>query len=143
MASYAYTESRIIDDFGAGVDANGNPIVTPGNTGNRLYGVPRHGGSLWLAYRPSWGPARGLKLGVGVVARSERQGDNANDYQLPGFARWKALAAYGWRAGDTQLNLQLNVDNVFNTRYFESLSGTSSVMPGWPRRWLVSLRVEL
>jgi iron complex outermembrane receptor protein len=143
MASYAYTESRIINDFGASVDAYGNPVPTPGNTGNRLYGVPRHGGSLWLAYRPDWSPARGLKLGVGVIARSERPGDNANDYQLPGFARWKALVAYGWRAGDTQLNVQLNVDNVFNTRYFESLSGTSSVMPGWPRRWLVSLRVEL
>jgi iron complex outermembrane receptor protein len=143
IASYAYIDSRIIDDVGASFDDNGNLIPTPGNTGNRLYGVPRHGGSVWLAYRPYWVPHRGLKLGAGVVARTQREGDNANDYQLPGFARWKALAAYGWRAAGAQLSLQLNVDNVFNTRYFESLSGTSSVVPGCPRRWMVSVRAEL
>jgi iron complex outermembrane recepter protein len=127
---------------GAVVDANGNLIPTPGNTGNRLYGVPRHGGSLWLTYRDSLGESRGLMLGAGVVARTARAGDNANDYQLPGFARWKVVAAYGWRFGGTQLALQLNVDNVFNVRHFESVSGTSAVMPGYPRRWLASLRAE-
>jgi outer membrane receptor protein involved in Fe transport len=28
---------------------------------------------------------------------------------------------------DTRVSVQLNVDNVFNTRYFESLSGTHTV----------------
>jgi iron complex outermembrane receptor protein len=142
-ASYAYMDSKILADADLGFDPNGNPIATDGNTGKRFYGVPRHGGSLWLAYRPLWRPAPGLKLGIGLVARTVREGDNANDYQLPGFTRWRALAAYSWGGAGNRFNLQLNVDNLFNTRYFESLGGTSLVMPGCPRRWLVSFRAEL
>jgi iron complex outermembrane receptor protein len=143
MASYAYVDSRIVDDAGARASSDGDPGPRPGTTGNRLYGVAQHGGSLWLAYGLSRGSLGGLKLGIGVVARAERAGDNANDYKLPAFAKWRMLAAYGWRAAGTRFNLQLNVDNVFNARYFESISGNYSVMPGYPRRWLVSVRAEL
>ena len=41
-----------------------------------------------------------------------------------------------------EVSAQLNVDNLFNRSYVESLSGTRTVMPGYPRRWLASLRVE-
>jgi iron complex outermembrane receptor protein len=85
---------------------------------------------------------RRLDLGFGVVVRSEREGDSANDYQLPTFARCGALAAYSWRAAATDFRVQLNVDNLFNARYFESLSGTRTVMPGAPRRWLATVRAE-
>jgi iron complex outermembrane recepter protein len=85
---------------------------------------------------------RGLKLGVGVIARGAREGDNANDYVLPGFMKWNTFASYGWRLQGIQLSAQLNVDNVLNRSYFESVSGTRTVMPGYPRRWLASLRVE-
>jgi iron complex outermembrane receptor protein len=53
-----------------------------------------------------------------------------------------AMVAYGWRAAGTRMSIQLNVDNLFDKRYFESLSGTHTVMPGSPRRWLGTLRVE-
>lgn len=142
-ASYAYMDSKILADVSADFDPNGNLLPTNGNTGNRFYGVPRHGGSLWLAYRPLWRSAPGLKLGLGLVARTEREGDNANDYQLPGFTRWRALAAYGWSGAKDHFNIQLNVENLFNTRFFESVGGTSLVMPGCPRRWLVSFRADL
>jgi iron complex outermembrane recepter protein len=85
---------------------------------------------------------RRLKLGAGAVLRGERAGDNLNDYRLPGFAKVNALTAYGWRAAGTDFNVQPNVDNVFNKRYFESLSGTRLVMPGPTRSWVATLRVE-
>jgi iron complex outermembrane receptor protein len=141
-ASYAYTASRILEDAGTSLDVNGNPIADSGNTGRQLYGVPRHGGSLWLTYRPVWYPLRGLKLGMGVVARTQRQGDNANDYHLPAFSRWRALAAYNWQCADARITAQLNVDNLFNAHSFESVSGTASVVPAAPRRWLATMRVE-
>ncbi len=137
LASYAFLDTRILDDVGD-IDGNGN-VVSPGNTGNRLFGVPRHGGSLWATYRPS-GSLRGLVLGMGVVGRTWREGDNANDYALPGFDNWRLLAGYGWSWAGGRLMLQLNVDNVFNTRYYESINGTYTVMPGAPRRWLASVR---
>jgi iron complex outermembrane receptor protein len=142
IASYAFLDSRIVDDANTFLDATGNPVAIPGNTGKRFFGIPRHGGSLWVSYRPA-GALRRLKLGVGVIARTWREGDNANDYRLPGFSRWSLLAAYDLPVADGRLSLQLNVDNLFNTRYFESLNGTHNVMPGAPRRWLLSARMEL
>jgi outer membrane receptor protein involved in Fe transport len=36
----------------------------------------------------------------------------------------------------------LNVDNLLNARYFESLSGTRTVMPAEPRKWVATLRAS-
>ena len=95
---------------------------------------------LLSVHRPRSG---GVKLGIGVIARGPREGDNINDYQLPGFTKWNTLAAYTSRAWGTQFSVQANVDNVFNTRYFESISGTRTVMPGAPRRWLAMLKADI
>jgi iron complex outermembrane receptor protein len=144
LANFAYIDSRI--SFG---DAAGVSVSTPsgsseviGRTGNRFFGVPRNGGSAWCSYQFSSGLARGFKSGAGVIARGARAGDNANDYVLPGFARWNAFAAYEWPAWNTRLSVQLNVDNIFNTRGFESINGTHTVMPAYPRRWTASLRAQ-
>lgn len=106
------------------------------------YGVARNGGSVWGTYRFAPDSFGALKVGAGAVIRGTREGDNINDYQLPGFVKVNAMAAYGWRAAGTRMSVQLNVDNLFDKRYFESLGGTRTVMPGSPRRWIASLRVE-
>jgi iron complex outermembrane receptor protein len=142
LASYAFIDSRIDNDsFWYGPLPKGYELI--GSTGNRLAGVPRHGGSLWTTYRVTRGMLHGLKLGFGAVARSAREGDNANDYQLPAFVKCSAVAAYGWRAAGANFTLQLNVDNMFDKRYFESLSGTHTVVPGTPRSWLATVNVAL
>ena len=138
LASYAYIDSRISNGV-SGSTGDGEELV--GTTGNRLFGVPRNGGSIWASYRFS-GALRGLKAGAGGIVRGAREGDNANDYALPGFTKWNAFASYSFLMGGLQMSAQLNVDNLFNKSYFESLSGTRTVMPGYPRRWLASLRVE-
>jgi iron complex outermembrane receptor protein len=141
-ASAAYQDTRIVRAIGTGVDINGNTVVTPGNTGHRLYGVPRFAASFWGAYQPPAGTLHGLRLAAGAVARAERMGDNANDYRLPGYAKWCAMGAYQWRTRAGAVTLQLNVDNAFGSRYYESLYGSYEVVPGPPRSWLASLRVE-
>jgi iron complex outermembrane recepter protein len=149
LASGAYIDSRIIGaansgyaSLGANCTTTATGLEVVGAAGNRLFGVPRFGGSLWMTYHVTGGNLGGLKLGLGAVARGEREGDNANDYQLPGFVRWNTPAAYSWRIAGTRLSVQVNVDNLFNARYFESVSGTYTVMPGSPRSWLGSLRAE-
>ena len=139
-ANYAYIDSRIDFDYSVSTPFAGSELM--GSTGDRFFGVPRNGGSAWLSYRFTDRIAHGLKLGAGVIARGAREGDNTNDYQLPGFTRWNTFAAYEWPIGKTQVSLQLNVDNVFNTHYFESINGTHTVMPGYPRRWTGSFRVQ-
>jgi iron complex outermembrane receptor protein len=143
LANYAYTESRISNISPSASGATITQSEEIGYTGDRLFGVPRNGGSVWGSYRFSGSALEGLKLGLGIIARGAREGDNINDYQLPGFTRWNTLAAYSWRAWGTQFSVQANVDNVFNTRYFESISGTRTVMPGAPRRWLGMLKADL
>lgn len=140
--SYAYTDSRIIrGGTGDGIlpaDTNSSSSTT----GNRLYGVARHGGSLWVIYRlpaPDWS---GLRVGAGVIARTARNGDNANDYQLPGYATWNLLASYRWQISGVHFDAQLNIDNVFGSRSFESVSGSHEVIPNMPRRWLLGLHAE-
>jgi len=142
LANYAYIHSRIENYLGrwpVGPPKNAELI---GDAGDRMAGVPEHGGSLWASYHVDGGALRGLKLGFGAVARGNREGDNLNDYQLPAFVKFSTLAAYGWRAVDTNLEVQLNVDNLFGKRYFESLSGTRTVMPGMPRRFIATVRAS-
>ena len=143
LANYAFTRSKI-DNYTPGpyILYETAPSELIGYTGNRLFGVPRNGGSAWGSYQFADPTLRGLKLGAGVIARGAREGDNLNDYQLPGFTRWNTFAAYNWRAWGTHMSVQLNVDNVFNKRYFESVNGTYTVMPGAPRQWLGSYRVQ-
>ena len=94
-ASYAYDEARIRNgsapnDFtGAAMNLNGNV----------LQDVPRHSGSLWLKYDAS-GELKGLTLGGGVVAVGERQGDNQNDFQLPGLCAHRRAHRLSAEAGD-------------------------------------------
>jgi iron complex outermembrane recepter protein len=142
LANYAFTSSRIentLGQWGGGPPKNAELV---GDLGDRLYGVPRHSGSLWASYHVAGGASNGLKLGFGAVARSTREGDNLNDYELPAFVKFSALAAYGWRATDTNFEVQLNVDNLLDKRYFESLSGTRTVMPGTPRRFIATVRAS-
>ena len=143
-ATYAYISSSIVNNnyYPAALHSHINGYELAGLSGNRLFGVARHGGSVWGTYRVADGALGGLKFGAGAVVRGVREGDNINDYQLPGFAKVNAMVAYGWRAAGTRMSIQLNVDNLFDKRYFESLSGTHTVMPGNPRRWLGTLRVE-
>jgi iron complex outermembrane receptor protein len=144
LGSAAYIDSRVLDENNAGGILSSYPVNSAGpevfgTINNRVPGVARFGGSFWATYNTAPEPLRGLKLGLGAIARGAREGDNGNDYSLPGFVRWNALAAYRWSAGRTRLTLQLNVDNLFNKRYFESVSGTYIVMPEAPRRWLLSV----
>lgn len=142
LASYAYLDSRIDNDPGFFPQGRPKDYELAGATGDRLAGVPLHGGSLWATYH-LWGSgSQGLRLGAGAVVRGTRPGDNINDYWLPGFARIDALAAFGWRAAGTNFSVQLNLDNLLNKRYYESLSGTRTVLPGPSRSWIATVGVE-
>jgi iron complex outermembrane recepter protein len=142
LASYAFTQSTIYNYVGQWVPAPPKNAELVGDHLDHMYGVPRHGGSIWASYHVDGGTLQGLKIGLGAVVRGDRAGDNINDFQLPAFVKVDALAAYDWRAGDTNFEVQFNVDNLLDKRYFESLSGTRTVMPGMPRRLTATVRAS-
>jgi len=83
-----------------------------------------------------------MKFGLGAIIRGDREGDNANDYSLPPFAKVGTLASYSWRTVGTDFDVQLNVDNLFNARYFRVAQRNAHVMPGAPRRWIATVRAS-
>jgi len=100
IASYAYTDTRVLSD--------------PNYEGERLANVARNAGSLWARYQfaPQWA------AGGGVFAQGQREGDVGNTFQLPGYARVDAMLAYRFLVHAARASLQLNVDNVFDRKYY-------------------------
>ncbi|MED5596591.1 TonB-dependent siderophore receptor [Janthinobacterium sp. P210006] len=88
--------------------------------------VPRHSLSLWNRYdfSPAWGAA------LGIIARSAVYASVSNTVALPGFARADG-ALYFKPQGTFQL--QLNVENLFNRKYFASAHSNDNIAPGSPR----------
>jgi iron complex outermembrane recepter protein len=143
IGSYSYIDSLITKDTGRVFDSSGALVSVDGNQGNRLHNVPRHSGSLWTTYEFRAGDWRGLKFGGGVVARGLRQGDNANAFQLPGYATIGLMAGYDVELGDTTVKFQFNVDNLADTRYYAASAGGAAVaFVGAPRSFKGSVRVE-
>jgi iron complex outermembrane receptor protein len=75
-----------------------------GNEGHRLADVPEHSGRFWLRHMfPESSVLNGWTGGAGVYVASDRAGDNANTFVLPGFARMDAFAAYRFSLGKSRL----------------------------------------
>lgn len=134
IASYALTDARITKS-------------NDGHEGRRFPNVAEHTGSLWLRYEFLHSPLRGLRLGAGVFVASNKEGDNENSFELPGYVRADAFAAYSWQVGDFRLTAQFNINNLFDKKYFKNtdiLDGVprANILPGEPFTVLGSLRVE-
>lgn len=113
-----------------------------GNTGKRLVLDPRHFGSLWNTYEFQTGDLQGLKLGAGVTAVGQRQGDTANTYQLPGYATLNLMASYSMSINSAKLTAQINADNLLDKQYFAASNDGNQIFFGAPRTFMGSIRVE-
>lgn len=125
---YAYLDGRITKSTAtvSGVAVQGHrPSLTP-----------VHSGSLWLTHRLG----NGFGLGGGVVRVGDRYASPSNLVTLPAYTRADLAAFYESRAFD----LRLAVNNVGNTRYFESAHGGADNYntPGAPRNVEASLRLK-
>lgn len=130
VATYAYTDARVTED---------NPRAAGGLLGNRLLNVPEHQASLWGTYQFT----EQFKAGLGGVAVDTRAGDAANTYELPGYVRLDAMAAYAQPFGKSLLTAQININNVLDKDYY---SGSTTWLPtanvGAPISVLGSLKLE-
>jgi len=127
VLAYAYTDARTTKD------------ADPELVGKRFPNVPFHSGSLWATWAPPGGALRGLRMGGGVVARTEEF--NFSDQTITGFATVNAMAGYGWRVGKMDVDAQVNVDNLFDRRYFASINYNSAT-PGAPLSVVAWLRLS-
>lgn len=128
-ASYAYTETKV-------TEANDDSF------GNELYGVPRNGGKLFVRYDQEEGGATGYSVGLGAYAVSRQQGDVANSFQIPGYARADLMAQYKWLWSESVMTAQLNLTNISDTQYYIASGSRDEIAPGRPQALIASLRME-
>ncbi|GHC92985.1 ligand-gated channel [Pseudorhodoferax aquiterrae] len=126
IGSYAYTDTKVLSD--------------PAYQGTQLPNVARHTASLWARYtlNDQW------LAGAGVFAQGQRQGDSANSFQMPGYARVDAMVAYRFEFAAAKASLQLNVDNLFGRKYYASSHQYAQdwIKLGSPRMAKLTLRVD-
>ncbi|MDY6456448.1 TonB-dependent siderophore receptor [Acinetobacter faecalis] len=79
--------------------------------GNQMPNVPKNSATLWTTYAVT--PA--LTFGAGAVAMDKVYGDLANTKWVSGYVRYDAMARYNV---NKDVNLQLNINNLSDKRYF-------------------------
>lgn len=94
--------------------------------------VPHHTFSLWNNYRFM----SRLALGFGLIQRSDMFAAIDNAVVLPGYVRADAALFYSiserWR-------VQVNMQNIFNRRYYLTADGNNNISPGAPASGRVAL----
>jgi iron complex outermembrane receptor protein len=125
LTTYAYTMANYTQDFN-------------GLKGNSLDNVPKHQGSLLS----TWQFNDAFKAGLGAVVVGMRPGDAQNTYQLPGYARMDAMAAYTPHIGQHKLTFQVNINNLLDKEYYASAGGRNAIIPGSPIGVLGSVKYE-
>ncbi|MDI1251917.1 TonB-dependent siderophore receptor [Thermomonas sp.] len=100
--------------------------------GNRLAQLPRNSASLWNRYDIN----QTIGVGLGIVYRGSIYANVDNTVALPAFTRFDG--AIYWTLNPA-LQLQLNIENLANTRYFASAHSNNNISPGAPRSAWVSL----
>lgn len=121
QGGYAYQDGEITESLSATVRA-----------GARLAQVPHHSFSLWNRYDFSsmWG------AGLGIVSRSDSFVATDNQVVLPGSTRVDGGVFFTL---SPRLRAHVNVENLFDTRYYWSAHSNNNIAPGSPRAVRLSL----
>jgi catecholate siderophore receptor len=121
---YAYTDARIDSDVSATI-----------KQGNRVGLVPLNTFSLWNRYQIN----QMFGVGLGLIHQTDFYANSDNAVKLRGFSRVDAAVFFRlndmWRA-------QLNVENIFDTKYIITADGNNNLTPGSPRAARFSLTAK-
>ena len=103
--------------------------------GRQLDKLPHHQASAWTRYdfTDKFG------LGLGVVHQSGQYATISNAVWLPGFTRIDAAAYYDV---SDRFSLQLNVENLADSRYYASAHTDNNIQPGDPLNVKLTAKVK-
>jgi iron complex outermembrane receptor protein len=126
--AYAYTDAKV---------TKGDVTIT---TGSRFPNVPRQSGSIVLT-KAFTVNGQAATLGGGVTYVGERFGDVAftSNFKLPAYTTFKFISSW---SPTKNLRLALNVDNLFNKRYYASSYQQVWVAPGQERTITLNLNYK-
>lgn len=137
------TGSQRTDGFEVGLNGNLTPdwriaggyayqnayissATTAARRGAKVGQVPHHNYSMWNYYQilPKLG------AGLGVIHRSKMFATVDNTVILPGYTRADAAVFYSLTE---RMRLQVNVENLFDKKYFINADSNTNISPGAPR----------
>ena len=121
----SYTSSKFTDNVAAG---------------NRLERVPRDKVSAWAFYNAPILAKRVLKLGFGVAHTGSFYTSDDNLYQIGSSPIFNSVVSY---AATKSLNLQLNVNNLFDTAYYNTVINSTQFIPGEGRNVQLTASLHL
>lgn len=126
LAGYAYLDARVTKS----VARDAGQLVE----GKRATLTPRHTANLWLTKAF----AGGYRAGAGVNYVDNRAANPGNTVTLPGYTTVDFMLGYRL----AKLDLQLNINNVFDREYIVSGHGSSPNLnlPGAPRNVQLTAR---
>jgi len=113
-------------------DAVVTSATTAAKAGAAVAQVPHHTFSLWNNYQVH--PRVGAALGV--IYRSDMFAAIDNTVVLPGYTRIDAAAFVPLTR---RARLQVNVENLFDRKYFTNADNNTNISPGYPRTIRVAL----
>ena len=124
VASYTYQDAVVTRDIRTSATS-----VTP--EGTRLAQSPRHMAGLWNRYdiSPNWG------VGLGTIYRSASFTTTSNAVTLKSYTRYDGAIFY---AVNKNLDMQLNIENLFDKQYFPSAHSDNNITVGAPRGYFLS-----
>ncbi len=111
-AGYTYLDSELIDGGLTNLGSTGSPNWQNNPyQGNQLPNVPEHAATLWTTYQvlPQF------TIGGGATYMDKVYGNPANTKWAPSYVRYDAMARYNV---DKNIDVQLNVNNLTDKRYF-------------------------
>ncbi|MFC4593024.1 TonB-dependent receptor [Sphingobium tyrosinilyticum] len=138
FANYTYLDSKIVQGTSDSCVANprtacSNSVVLPDpSKGDHLIQTPEHSGSIYTSYRLHFG----LELGYGVTyqgsfALNQSNLFNRTQYRSDDYWVHRAFLAWNFNNG---LTAQLNVQNLFDKKYYtgirNNISATNGVVSG-------------
>ncbi|MDH4440723.1 MAG: TonB-dependent siderophore receptor [Rhizobium sp.] len=113
IGSYGLTDAAVVED--------------PDYAGNDLANVARHTASLRIAYDYGevFDGAGSLRFGGAIKGVGRRAGDAANAFDLPGYGVVDLFASYTIER-EHPIEIQLNLNNIFDKTYYTSSIGSSA-----------------
>lgn len=113
-----------------------NAVGSASSKGKRLHGTPEHAASVWTTYEifPRF------TLGGGAFYKGRVYSDPSNNGYMPAYVRFDLMAKY---AINRNLDLQLNVQNLTDKRYFDTTYFRHYAIPAPGRFAFVNLILKM
>jgi catecholate siderophore receptor len=130
FGGYTYMDGRVIAS--AISQTTGTYVSTPGN---KLQDLPRD----TIALSTTYALTSALTVGGSAYYTSDRYTSSADTGRVPGYWRFDTMASYKF---NQKFSMQLNIQNILDTKNFETLSGFGAAQPGPGRTAILTAKYK-